>query len=731
MPKKFDYQGARNEGYSDEEIISYLSEKHPNFDFQGATEEGYSPEEVVEHLYAKPKRGLSTQASRVPMQIGIGIAENAALPYELGVAPLGSKDVQHAEYRKGVFEDIERLLEQKQTGVWDEQDEQLLYSLRNQIQNPQEAEKYVRTADVSVGKGIEKVGKSLGIDTNPEGAVEKGARWVGFLKNPKNLSVISKALNGPKEAMQAAKAILPNSKEALSGLGAGAGLELAAEEEWGPIGGMGAAIIGHAAGQGLGGIAKGAAKAISEPKKSVAQLASAFTNNEKLAIQKQLIQDFREAGIQADLGTITDSNIIKAIQSRIAQSSLVGDSLDKFKKELSEQVTTQYKKIADELGEVKFKTNYEAGEALQDALKTAKDKDLDIARKGYDKFRTSLKREAFVGGEKLSQAVDKLERSLSRGAVKSSEQKSVLKYLEDLKKDSTYSEAGKEGFYVEDLLSNKIALNNIIDYEVQGGQKQLLKGIVKEIDQAILEYAKENPGSIKEYVNANKHFAEHAKTFRNKAINQSIFSQDPATLINRMNSAAGIKSLEKALGKSAEGKQLFNELKAYKLEQVIGNKMTDNVSQQVKLGTFSNLLKNKKDQEVIREILGQESFKNLERLQKVSGRLADTAQKFFNASKSGTTILDAAVVAEAFAGFTSLFHGNPWPLAAAGGTYFGVKGMAKLISDPKFLKAAEEAVLASEKNDKKMLIRAFEKMAPQLRTLRATSDQGLHQEAIE
>lgn len=50
MAKRFDFEGARRAGYSDQEISSYLAEQNPNFDVHGAIQAGYTPEEVNVHL---------------------------------------------------------------------------------------------------------------------------------------------------------------------------------------------------------------------------------------------------------------------------------------------------------------------------------------------------------------------------------------------------------------------------------------------------------------------------------------------------------------------------------------------------------------------------------------------------------------------------------------------------------------------------------------------------------
>lgn len=61
MAKRFDFEGARKAGYSDQEISSYLGESNPNFDVQGAIQSGYSPEEVNSYLskQRQPSRAKS------------------------------------------------------------------------------------------------------------------------------------------------------------------------------------------------------------------------------------------------------------------------------------------------------------------------------------------------------------------------------------------------------------------------------------------------------------------------------------------------------------------------------------------------------------------------------------------------------------------------------------------------------------------------------------------------
>lgn len=61
----FDLEGARKEGYSDDEIADYLGQQH-SYDVSGARKEGYMPSEIINHLMAseQPKDGFLKRTGR-------------------------------------------------------------------------------------------------------------------------------------------------------------------------------------------------------------------------------------------------------------------------------------------------------------------------------------------------------------------------------------------------------------------------------------------------------------------------------------------------------------------------------------------------------------------------------------------------------------------------------------------------------------------------------------------
>lgn len=657
-----------------------------------------------------PKRSFLEKSARIGGQLALGSLENALLPYEASAASLSSKEAQQVPYRHELFKELNSLKEKKNSGEWNENDQEMYDHLLNQIKNPKEAEKYIKTADIGV-RGLAE--KATGLDLHPEGVLEKAANWTGFLKKPSSIKELVKIGLKPKDLV---KAIIPGEK-ALRGLGAGAALQIAEEGNFGPIGTMAVAALGDIVGNKIKSPLSFLGKLATSPKQTLAETAAKFTPKQKLELQKQIIQDFRDSGIQADIGTLTNSNLLKWTQSRLAQSGLTGDALDKFRKQLTDQIKTQYNNLAETIGEARFQSSHEAGEVIKEGIKKIREKDLSSIRDLYKTSSGSLKEFESVDPSAIANQIDAIEKELRPGKIKSTEQSSVLEILDKLKKD-LYDESGEIKLSpVKDLVNDKIALNDIINYEVQGGTKQHLKRIVKELDKAILSHGKQNPSFAKNYYIANKKFSEHAKKFRNRSMTSFLKSSDPSKVINKMNSVQGIREIGDILNSSKEGKEIFNNLKRLKLDQTIGDKLVDSTTQQIKLGTFSKLLEKGNSREVMKELLGNDSFRVLEKIQNNAGHLADAAQKFYNASKSASVGVDVAIMVKFMQYLGLLFSGVPWPLLQTGAGILAMRKFNNLLADPKFLITVEDVILQSKKKDKKSLIQAVEKLSPYLNQL--------------
>jgi len=78
MPK-FDYEKAKESGYSDKEITTFLSKEHPNFDIGNARKSGYSDVEINQYLssYEKPQKQEPATLKGSAQQYGVGLGGGA------------------------------------------------------------------------------------------------------------------------------------------------------------------------------------------------------------------------------------------------------------------------------------------------------------------------------------------------------------------------------------------------------------------------------------------------------------------------------------------------------------------------------------------------------------------------------------------------------------------------------------------------------------------------------
>ena len=712
----------------------------------------------LERAKAKEQEGIDTlnnnvfekildKSNRLISQAAIGGIQHAALPYDL--AQLGAKKLAEKtapyEYRNTLLDEMEGLLEQKRIGQWDDNDKLRYEYILDMLNNPDKMEGHFMTElpSMDVGSLIEKGGDSVGVDLRPKTIDEMALRWANFIKDPKKAGQLLKEGVTSQNVGKVMQALIPSPKEALRGAGAATALQFAAENDFGPMGtlfalAIGDTIPGMAAGglKGLAAFAKNPAEAINSAreglKRTAAKGATVFTSAEKKAMQQQIINDFREAGVQADLGTITGSRLFQQMQNVLEQSGLTGQALQEFRKNMTDNFVAKYKEIADTLGEDIFQSKFEAGSTLREALTEARDLEQGTYRKMYEKAR-SLGDEVDVNTQPIINTIEDIETEMQPGAFKSPEQQLVLRTLQEIKNalpKPTEADGSFATIPASDLINTKIGLQDIIDYEAQGGAKQLLKQVVKEIENSITRDANKNPEFAKQWTEANKLFGEHAKLFRGKTLKPIFNIGDPAQAINKMNTVNGVKQIREALKRLPNGQEVFNELARYKLADIIDKNLVDSTTHQLKFGTFSKLLQKGQNREVVKELLGREAFGKLEKLQNAAGRIAETGQKFFNSSRSGVYVKDMAFAGIAMKAAAAVLSGNPWPLTKVLSTLGGSRQLAKLISDPKFLRLVEDSIL-SKNQSTRALVSLGRKIADRAKELGVTLQAAPQVEALE
>lgn len=504
--------------------------------------------------------------------------------------------------------------------------------------------------------------------------------------------------------------------------GLAAGVQFGEESELGPIGQLVTGAVGALTPGGV----KGAVKAIASPKKTLAKgaaMAAKFSAKEALDLQKQIIKDARESGVQLDLGSLTNNKIIQGIQTKLGASSLTGSSLENLKKQLSEQVVGEYKRLSEGLGKAQFETVHEAGSVLKDAITAER----DFSKREYANIYNSAKKRltdaSVVYPDRVISTIERLESEMKPGSLKGTEQKAVLQFIEDLKKDVMTPEGHIKGAKVKDLINDKVAIHDIVDYEIEGGTKQLLKTLAKEIDDTIQQYGRADAQFAKDYKLADKKFQEHVKTFRNKNIASSLKTQDPRQLLAKMNTTQGIREIKNSLSRSSEGKELFKDISRFKVDQLLEKSLEQGASNQIQFGKFGNVLTKGKNRELLRELYGPEAFSRFERLAKTSSHIAEAANKFLNTSKTATNLVDLGFAGKLMYDVGHLFSGNPWPILKTGSAFAGTRQLSKLISDPEFLKMVEEAIIASNTNNAHIMKRASDRLLESAQTaIRATGE---------
>jgi len=116
MVMAFDVEGARRAGYSEPEIVDFLSQDR-KFDAAAARQSGYSDADILRHLTERPQRGFGESAARLVGQVGAGFNERlgqvvGALPdlYNRGLRAVGLPAMPEGAYTRGIQQGFDATL---------------------------------------------------------------------------------------------------------------------------------------------------------------------------------------------------------------------------------------------------------------------------------------------------------------------------------------------------------------------------------------------------------------------------------------------------------------------------------------------------------------------------------------------------------------------------------------------------------------------------------------------
>lgn len=184
MAQGFDVQAARQAGYSDDDILGYLTSSR-KFDVDGAIKAGYSKPDVIDHLASTQNTAATRQAqskfdapdARTPLQVGLDQARDATLGFAGSFIPDLSKPyMAPVDIAKGLYgtgKAVAGSLLDAVTGKGTGRGQQVVSDIANGLSaGPQKIAHAVATGDW--GEAAEGAGSTLGGLLQMKGATPEG-----------------------------------------------------------------------------------------------------------------------------------------------------------------------------------------------------------------------------------------------------------------------------------------------------------------------------------------------------------------------------------------------------------------------------------------------------------------------------------------------------------------------------------------------------------------------------
>ena len=449
--------------------------------------------------------------------------------------------------------------------------------------------------------------------------------------------------------------------------------------------------------------------------------------------KEEVVQAAERRGIKPTLSNVIESRPLQSAESFLKESALSGESYEKKLNEINTQTKDSFEKILNNVS-----TDVRAGRDIaEESIGKLKDNILeskDKYTKLYDKskgaipagekttykntksniqgLKKSLEQTALNKGQRAEtlKVINEIESNLDREArdfyikertdkIVDSHGKKVKPTPEQLKKIKIEADNaiknGEGKVSPQILLGTEDSLNDFIDWHAQGGVKKTLKHVLQGNKSDIAEYGSKNKQFAKLNAEADKEFSNHAKTLRNDLVKSILKKEVPEEVLSKMNNVSNIRKVERALGQNPEGRKIVQGLKRAKLQELLDTKMLDNAGN-VKYGTFATALKDPKKQELYKELLGNQNYRRIKDIEKVSSDLATTSSKFANTSKTATKAIDLGLAGTVLTQlFLALKSGGLGNIAISLGK-FGLEAsvmplVSNLLTDDKFIDLVSKA----------------------------------------
>ena len=441
-----------------------------------------------------------------------------------------------------------------------------------------------------------------------------------------------------------------------------------------------------------------------------AKLKPADVKNELVAAGERLGIKQGEIPLSAQL----DNRAIQGFETKLRESSLSGRSLEKQLQNVESKARGSYEEIANQISSRQNSLPGVVSEEAITQLKQAEQNSEQIYRSLYKQAEKVLPPEAVIKattGKRLYEMLDSTIRRLSGGSG-SPTKDPIVSRLTRLKND--WQKRFPTGEVpIQDLINQKIDFNSIIKYETKGGADKFMVPLNHFTKNAIQNYGRSsNLPFLSRFNQAETRFANSAKEFRkNDAVRALLDTQNPQQIIQKMKNVKTYRELKRLFDRTEEGKEAFNAMSRYLLEDIIGSKLL-NKEGKISWGNASGMLKDPKKREIVSEIIGKENFDKLKDLSKFSFGIEEGLRKFANSSGTATKGLDVALVLGTLGkAMSQLFQGR---IIGAGRTMtllLAPAAVAKLMSNPEFIEAMVEVSQAAKGKNPQVFFDAAERAA--------------------
>lgn len=249
---------------------------------------------------------------------------------------------------------------------------------------------------------------------------------------------------------------------------------------------------------------------------------------------------------------------------------------------------------------------------------------------------------------------------------------------------------------VETLINQRSSLLKDLNYGKAEGNKNWLNSLVIGIDDSLNKIAEnsKNKDFNKLYKSAQNfyknQYVARVKSNMSKAL---INGEMPKEAYSYMNSVSSIKQLEKIIGDNKKMLPIMQDLKRAKLQEILIDKVFDNGGT-LSHSNLSNLFNKKStEQGLLKELLGANNYKSMQRLSVLSARFINSGKKFANPSGTSHSSKDK-LIAHSLTGLFSFGIGGK----TAGLSLITPWGLSKMMSNKKITDKLVDISVNGNKN---------------------------------